>query len=83
MDIECKLTLKYSNPDNARKIRQSLEIDNSNFVETELSGNTIIARIKAESFLSMLHTLEDYLSCLATAENLILEKNGKININSN
>ena len=59
MEIECKLTLKYSDSDKANKIRQSLEMDNSDFVKTEISGNTIIAHVKAESFLSILHTLED------------------------
>ena len=71
MTIQCKLTLTYLKPEIARKIKDSLEVDNQNFLKTELSGDSIIAIIEAKSCMSLLHTLEDYISCLSTAENVL------------
>ena len=57
----------------ARQLKDSLEVDNYRFIRTELAGNSLIAIIDSESFLSLLHTTEDYLSCLVTAENVITQ----------
>ncbi len=74
MEIKCKLNLKFSDPTTARKIMEALDIDNSDYIESELEGDSIISEIKSKSFMSLLHTIEDYLSCLSTAENLLDEK---------
>jgi hypothetical protein len=71
MFIHCELRLSYSSLDTADKIKRSLDVDNQNFIETQLSSNSIIAQIETKSCMSLLHTLEDYLACLSTAENLL------------
>ena len=71
MTIHCELRLSYSSPDIADKIKRSLDVDNQNFIEAQISNNQIIAQIEAKSCMSLLHTLEDYLACLSTAENLL------------
>ena len=70
MAIHCKLRLSYSSLDIADKIKRSMDVDNQNYIETQISDNQIIAQIEAKSCMSLLHTLEDYLACLSTAENL-------------
>lgn len=57
----------------AKQIKNSLEVDNYRFIRTNLEGESLIANIDSESFLSLLHTTEDYLSCLVTAENVITQ----------
>lgn len=53
------------------KIRDSLEVDNYKFIETKLENDTLVTIIQSDSIMSLLHTTEDYLSCLTTAENVI------------
>ena len=71
MKIQCKFTLKYPDRNIAMKIRDSLEVDNYKFIETKLESDTLVTIIESESIMSLLHTTEDYLSCLTTAESVI------------
>jgi hypothetical protein len=75
MEIQCKFTFKYPNKTIAKKMVDSLEIDNLDYVKSKLEENIVIVDIKSSSFMSLLHTVEDYLSCLATAENILVEDN--------
>ena len=74
MKIECKFKFKYPDEKIAENIKNSLEIDNKDYIKTELLGDTLVAKMEADSSMSLLHTIEDYLSCLTTAENLLLKK---------
>ena len=71
MKIQCTFILKYRDRNTALKIRDSLEVDNYKFVETKLENGTLVTIIKSDSIMSLLHTIEDYLSCLTTAECII------------
>jgi hypothetical protein len=73
MNIQCKFTFKYPDRTTAEKMIESLEIDNLNYIKSKLEENILIVDIQANSFMSLLHTVEDYLSCLATAENILVE----------
>ncbi len=64
--------MKYTDITHAEQIKNSIEMDNPEFIKTELLGNIINVNITAKSFMNLLHTLEDYLSCLSTAENVII-----------
>ena len=66
-----QLWCNYYYQDTALKIRDSLEVDNYKFVETKLENDTLVTVIESESIMSLLHTTEDYLSCLTTAESVI------------
>ena len=79
MNIECKFIFEYPNSDMAKKIRDALEVDNYNFIKTELDAGNMIAHIKSESIMSLLHTTEDYLACLSSAENVITQAESKMN----
>ncbi len=55
------------------KIRNALEVDNYRFIQTDVDNDRLVVDMKSESVMSLLHTLEDYLSCLGTAENVIIQ----------
>ena len=73
MKIQCKFVFEYPDPEIAKQIRDTLEVDNYKFIQTELEGEKLIANIESDSFPSLLHTTEDYLSCLAAAESVITQ----------
>lgn len=71
MEIQCKFSFEYNDQKSAKKIQKALEVDNYKFLKTEIKGSELISLINANSFMSLLHTAEDYLSCLTTAENIL------------
>ena len=71
MKINCTFTFEYPDPKFASYVKESLEVDNYKFIKTTISENKLTAITQSESLMSLLHTLEDYLSCLTTAEGII------------
>lgn len=70
MRIDCTLEFLYEDESKARNIFESVDVDNYGFVDATVSGNRIVSRIRARSLQSLLHTLEDYLSCISIAEKI-------------
>ncbi len=66
--IHCTLELEYEDEKTSSVIAKSLEPDNEDFVEMNVEDNTIFCRIEAEEPLELLHTIDDFLSCLTVAE---------------
>src|SRR2546428_507651 len=66
--ITCRLEFAYPSKARAEKVAKSLRVDDGTFIVTTVSGKTLIAEVNSDSFLRLLHTLEDYLSCLSVAE---------------
>lgn len=64
------LELKYEYDDEkiAEAIHHAVEPDNAGYVESELSGKTILFKIKAEDAGSMRNTVDDLLVCIKIAE---------------
>lgn len=71
MNIHCELVVEYENDDIAKNIENAVAIDNKGFLTTSVSGNIIKGTIKGGNFLSLLHTLDDFLSCLSIAEKVM------------
>ncbi len=71
MDIECTLEFFYQDERTARTVFESVDVDNYGFVNAGVEDNKIISRIQAKNLQSLLHTLEDYLSCVSIAERMI------------
>lgn len=69
--VRCSLRLEFSDPDQAQRVHKSVELDNAGYVTTRLDGNTIVAEIEASSLKSLLHTLDDFLSCTSVAEKIV------------
>jgi tRNA threonylcarbamoyladenosine modification (KEOPS) complex Pcc1 subunit len=73
--VSCRLRLEFASPDQAEHVHRSIELDNQGFVKTKLEGNTILAEIEASSLNSLLHTLDDFLSCTSVAEKIVSKRN--------
>ena len=72
--VSCSLRLEFASPDQAKQIHRSIELDNQGYVSTRLEGNAILADIEASSLNSLLHTLDDLLSCTSVAEKIVSKK---------
>ena len=73
MKIKGKICLNYNNEDFARLIYDSLEIDNKNYVESELKNNEIIYKITSNTLGSFLSTADDLISSEIVVEKIIDE----------
>ena len=73
--VSCSLRLEFASSDQAEHVHRSVELDNQGFVTTKLEGNTILAEIEASSLNSLLHTLDDFLSCTSVAEKIVSKRN--------
>ncbi|MBU4190527.1 MAG: hypothetical protein KJ886_06035 [Candidatus Thermoplasmatota archaeon] len=71
MKIHCKMLFEYKNKKNAENIAKTVGVDNYIFVKTKTDGNRIMSEIVSKSISSMLHTIDDYLSCVGVAEKMI------------
>ncbi|PIV70044.1 MAG: hypothetical protein COS08_02310 [Euryarchaeota archaeon CG01_land_8_20_14_3_00_38_12] len=74
MKIHCKMVFEYKNKKNAESIAKSIKVDNYIFVKTKTKDNKIMSEIESDSIPSMLHTIDDYLSCVGVAENIVDNK---------
>lgn len=71
MKITCKMLFEYKNKSHAENIAKTVGVDNYIFVKTKTDGNKIISEIESKSIPSMLHTVDDYLSCIGVAEKMV------------
>ena len=73
MHVKAKLHLSYGNKETAENIQRALTIDDASFVQSKIKNNEIQATIQSSSLSSFIQTIDDYLSCLSVAENLIMK----------
>lgn len=71
MKIACDISLEYKNKKDAEIIQHALSVDDDIFVDSTIENNILNAHMKSSSLSSMLHTLDDYLSCVSIAEKII------------
>jgi len=71
MKAVCDITLGYDDAGKAKKILQSIEVDNLDFVESKIKDKKLEAHIESKSVSSLLHTLDDYLACVSVAEKVV------------
>ncbi len=71
--VQCRLEFTYDTPESSQKILSSVELENYPYVEARLEGSTLISKTSADSLESLIHTLEDYLSCISVAERVLGE----------
>ncbi|RLD44003.1 MAG: hypothetical protein DRI88_10190 [Bacteroidetes bacterium] len=50
----------------AKIINEALKIDNERYIESHVEGKYIVAKCEGEA-LSLLHTINDFFSCLQLA----------------
>ncbi len=71
MQVQCVIELDYRNAEEAEKVARSISLDNGNYAQAEVCGNRLTLRASAASAASMLHTLEDLLSCVKVADEMM------------
>lgn len=52
----------------AVKLHESVEMDNGEFISSAVAGHEISARAESENLMSLLRTVDDFISCLQVAE---------------
>ena len=71
MKAICDITLEYDDTSIAKKIQKSIEVDNLNFVRSQVKGKKLEAHIESTSISSLLHTLDDFLACVTVADKVL------------
>ncbi len=71
MKIECEISLCYDSKKKAEQVFESVKVDDFDFVRSSVQKCCLKAKIQAESISSLLHTLDDYLSCAGVAEDIV------------
>lgn len=76
VDDPCRvrLELSFGTAEQARRAARALEPDNEGFVRTTLRGRRLLAEAEARSIPAILHTLDDYLACLAVVSRVDPDK---------
>lgn len=72
--VKCSIVLEFPSSQEAERVHRSVELDNQGYVRTKLSERTIVAEVEADSLNSLLHTLDDFLSCAGVAEAIVTKK---------
>ncbi len=75
MKINGSIRLNYKTEEFACLIYNSLEIDNENYLESNLNKNTIDYKINSESLGSFLATVDDLIASEIVAEKIIEKTN--------
>ena len=68
MKASCSIIIEFNSKNKAEHVLSSVEVDNLDFVKTEIKDKRIEAKIESNSVSSLLHTLDDYLACVSVAE---------------
>jgi hypothetical protein len=67
MDVACDVSIEFDNTEEVKTVMKSIEVDNFDFVKSKINGKKLEAQIMGNSVSSLLHTLDDYLSCVSVA----------------
>jgi tRNA threonylcarbamoyladenosine modification (KEOPS) complex Pcc1 subunit len=71
MDVACEIVIEFEDTEKVKTVLKSIEVDNFEFVNSKVNGKKLEATIKASSVSSLLHTLDDYLSCVSVAMKVV------------
>lgn len=69
--VKCTIELEFPSEETAQRVHKSVELDNAGFVRSEVRQNVIWAEADASSLKSLIHTLDDFLSCISVAESIV------------
>lgn len=72
--VVCSLRLEFASQEQVEKVHCSVEMDNQGYLTSRTEGNAVVAEIRADSLMSLLHTLDDFLACTSVAERIVAKK---------
>jgi len=73
MKVRCRLRIEFKSEEEARCVNEALKIDNEGYISTKLNGKFIEAEIEASKIMSLLHTMDDFFSCLKEASEIFTQ----------
>ena len=71
MKIKGNILFNYKSKNDAKLIFDSLEVDNENYLESELTGNEISYKITSKNLGSFLATADDLIASEIVSEKII------------
>ena len=71
MKVTCNVVIEYDDVKKTETVLRSIEVDNLDFVKSQINGRQLEAHIESKSISSLLHTLDDYLACVSVAEKIV------------
>ncbi|MBC7128837.1 MAG: hypothetical protein H5T45_03785 [Thermoplasmatales archaeon] len=73
MKAKCRLKIEFKSEEEAKYVNEAIKIDNEGYISTKVNGRFIEAEIEANKIMSIAHTLDDFLSCLKEAIEIITQ----------
>ena len=70
MKVKSKIELKFKTSKDAEIVYKTLEVDNENFLKSDLKDNTITYEINNESLTTTLATIDDLIACEILSEKI-------------
>ncbi len=69
--MSCRIEISYATAAEAKAVRDALAPDDTGFVRSRVEECALVAEIDGATPMKVLHTVEDYLACLAVAEKAV------------
>jgi hypothetical protein len=67
MKVNCEIVIDFDDLQEVKTVLNSIKVDDFDFVKSKANGKKLKANIKTNSVSSLIHTLDDYLSCVSVA----------------
>jgi len=67
MKVLCDVVIDLGDKVKVENVLRSVKVDDFDFVDSQVEGDCLVAHMEADSVSSLLHTLDDYLSCVSVA----------------
>jgi tRNA threonylcarbamoyladenosine modification (KEOPS) complex Pcc1 subunit len=71
VSVDCRIVIEYPDERAAIKVLRAIEQDNGSHASSHVEGRELILQASARSESSMVHTLDDLLSCVKVADEMI------------
>ncbi|MEM2839180.1 MAG: KEOPS complex subunit Pcc1 [Thermoplasmata archaeon] len=70
MKCSLTLTLEFRDENIARNVMHAVRLDNGDWISTRQEGNRLLCTAASDTLGGLLHTAEDFLSCVSLAERM-------------
>lgn len=74
--ISARISLEFPSARLAEIVANAVALENLSYIEMKREGQRVTAEASAPSPMSLLHTLEDFLTCVSVAEKAASTKKG-------
>ena len=71
------MTLEFTSQEDAKKMADSVRLDNGEYISTTIQGKKLICLANSDTLGGLLHTAEDFLSCISLADKMLRAKRSK------